>query len=116
MQWVHRVATECRQGVSLARLFFVLVLLMAQGLHAVTHFQPQNIATQAVVASAQLDQNSDNKDATVAAEACHMCSVVPFLAVAPSIRVAMDAHVIPEGVRLHLAVFANSLTAPPPRA
>jgi hypothetical protein len=71
-------------------------------------------ASQTVVVTAQSDQNSDNS--TTASEACHMCSVVPFLTAAPSMSVALDAPAIPDGATMQLSVFANPLTAPPPRA
>jgi hypothetical protein len=90
-------------------------LVLAHGVHAMSPFQStQGAASSTVVATAQSDQNSDSS--MTASEACHMCSVVPFLAAAPSMSVALDAPAIPDGATMQLSVFANLLTAPPPRA
>lgn len=113
--WFYQVAIGCRRGASLVRLLCVLALVAAQGIHIATDFQTtQGILGQPVITNALSDQGNDS--ATLFAEACHTCSVAEFLAVAPPVRSAVDAPVIPEGVVMRLSVFTNSLAAPPPRA
>lgn len=112
LSWFHQLAIGCCRGASLVRLLCVLALIAAQGVHIATDFQTaQGISGQPVVASTQPDQDS----ATLFAEVCHTCSVAEFLAVAPPVRSAFYAPVIPEGAVIRLSVFTNSLTAPPPR-
>jgi hypothetical protein len=115
LPWFNRLASGYRRNRSIVRLLCVLTLVLAHGLHAMCPFQPvQGAASPTAVVTAQSDQNSDSSMTT--SEACHMCSVVPFLTAPPSIRAALEAPVIPDGATMRLSVFANSLTAPPPKA
>lgn len=101
--------------MSLVRLLCTIALVLATSAHTMCHAQTVRAnANPEVTATVQSDKGSESS--AVAAEACPMCLAVPFLAAAPSSNTALGPHVIPDGARIHLAVFSFLLTAPPPRA
>lgn len=93
------------------RLACVMALAMASILHVNVEKWPPSTDSTVITT----DQDEQRTDGGSVGEACHTCSVVSFLDMAPPVGAAVISSGVPEGRLWNPLVFAQQATAPPPR-
>lgn len=92
----------------------VLSLALASVLHVVGDFQSVHPDLgQTVVSSTQDGQGADG---SLAAEACHSCSIVPNLTAGTPDSTAPSSHDVPEGRVVQVFPVSLRIVGPPPKS
>ena len=107
------LALMFRRSARFVRMLCIVSLAMASVLHVANDFRANSLVqVETTVSSAADDLGTDGAPVS---EACHSCSIAPYLdAVFPVTVVATTAEV-PEGRLVQVSAVSRNITGPPPK-